>query len=192
MQTHEEQRRQAAATLASKVAMMREVLTKKLNDLSMTLSVKQAALAAATQTGDTGLSGALYTELAALAHDEREAETQLGILLKSPETIADQLTAAGLGMRIDLVEERRPDRPEHSWLALALTLLVIGTGALAGSALFLGAFDSRVHDTDDVARLGLPVLGHVPGFPGDRVGSLRSRGARRAPVPWYLRWRSRP
>ena len=76
-------------------------------------------------------------------------------------------------------------------LPLALTLLVVGSGALVGAMLFLGAFDPRVHDTDDVARLGFPVLGHVPGFPGDQVGSLRSRGARRARVPWYLRWRSR-
>ena len=77
-------------------------------------------------------------------------------------------------------------------MVLVMILLVVGTGALVGSALFLGAFDSRVHDTDDVARLGLPVLGHVPGFPGDQVGSLRSRGARRNHVPWFLRWRSRP
>jgi hypothetical protein len=73
-----------------------------------------------------------------------------------------------------------------------MTLIIIGTGALVGATLFLGAFDPRVHDTDDVARRGLPVLGHVPGFSGDRVGSLRARGARRARVPWYLRWRSRP
>ena len=54
----------------------------------------------------------------------------------------------------------------------------------------LGAFDSRVHDTDDVERLGLPVLGHVPGFAGDHVGSLEARGVLRARVPSFLRWRS--
>ena len=54
----------------------------------------------------------------------------------------------------------------------------------------IGAFDSRVHDVEDVARLDLPVLGHVPGFPGDNVGSLEARGALRARVPSFLRWRS--
>jgi len=192
METHEEQRRLVAAALAAKVEMMRAELDKKLGDLAATLAVKQAALVTATQQGDTRLAAALYTELTSLAHDQKTAEDQLTSILKSPEAIADQLTAAGLGIRIDLVEERRPDRAEQSWLALAITLIVIGTGALFGSALVFGAFDSRVHDLDDVARLGLPVLGHVPGFPGDRVGSLRERGARRARVPWFSRWRSRP
>lgn len=192
IETHEQQRRMIAAALSGKIAMMRETLDKRLSELTAILSVKQAALATATQAGDSRLAAALFTELISLAHDQQVAEDQLSVILKSPEAMADQLTAAGLGMRIDIVEERRPERPEQSWLPLALTLMVVGTGALFGAVLFLGAFDPRVHDTDDVARLGLPVLGHVPGFPGDTVGSLRSRGARRARVPWYLRWRSRP
>jgi hypothetical protein len=71
-----------------------------------------------------------------------------------------------------------------------MVAVVVGTGSLLGSALLLGAFDSRVHDTDDVARLGLPVLGHIPGFAGDNVGSMQARGAARARVPSFLRWRS--
>jgi hypothetical protein len=192
IETHEEQRRQLAAQLATKIAMLREELSKKLSDISMAVSIKQTALAAATRAGDTRLAATLYIELAALAQEEKDAEVKLSQVIKSPDTVADRLTAAGLGMRLDVVEERRPDRPEQSWLTLVLTLSVVGAGALVGAALFLGAFDSRVHDTDDVARLGLPVLGHVPGFPGDQVGSLRSRGARRNHVPWFLRWRSRP
>lgn len=190
-ETHEEKRQEIAAALAGKVEMMREALAKRLSELEMTLSVKQMALATATKRGDVGLAAVLHTELTSLASEEKDAEDKLSVILKSPEAVADQITAAGLGMRIDLVEERRPDRPEQSWLVLAVTLFVIGAGSLLGAALFLGAFDSRVHDTDDVARLSLPVLGHVPGFPGDRVGSLRSRGARRRRVPWFLRWRSR-
>jgi hypothetical protein len=192
IQTHEEERQKVATALSAKVAMMREALSKKLSELGTVLSVTQAALAEATRAGDARLAAALYTELNSIARAEKDAEDQLSVILKSPEAVADQLTAAGLGIRIDLVEERRPERSEQSWLALAITLFIIGTGALVGATLFLGAFDPRVHDTDDVARLNLPVLGHVPGFPGDRVGSLRERGARRARVPWYLRWRSRP
>jgi hypothetical protein len=192
IQTHEEKRREIAAALASKVAMIREGLTKQLHELSESLSVKQSALALATKEGDARLAAALYTEISDLARQEKAAEDQLALIRKSPEAVADQVTAAGLGIQLDIVEERRPDRPEQSWLSLAVTLIIIGSGALFGSALLLGAFDPRVHDTDDVARLNMLVLGHVPGFPGDRVGSLRSRGALRARVPWYLRWRSRP
>jgi hypothetical protein len=47
-----------------------------------------------------------------------------------------------------------------------------------------------VHDVDDVERLGLPVLGHVPGFPGDRVGSLEARSVQRTRIPLFRRWRS--
>ena len=55
-------------------------------------------------------------------------------------------------------------------------------------SLFVGAFDSRVHDLDDVARLGIPIVGHIPRFPGDRVGSLRERGVKRRGVA--LSWRA--
>jgi hypothetical protein len=44
--------------------------------------------------------------------------------------------------------------------------------------LFVGAFDSRIHDREDAERIGVPVLGHLPSFPGDQVGSLRARGVR--------------
>ena len=73
---------------------------------------------------------------------------------------------------------------------IAMIAVVVGVGSLLGAALVLGAFDSRVHDTDDIARLGLPVLGHVPGFPGDALGSLEARGVQRGRVPLFRRWRS--
>jgi hypothetical protein len=192
IESHEEQRRLLAGQLAIKISMLREELSKKLQEMEGSVSAKQSALAAAQKEGDTRMVATLYTELAALAADQKDAEVKLTQVITSPDTVADQMTSAGLGMRIDLVEERRPDRPEQSWLPLVLTLLVVGAGSLFGAALFIGAFDPRVHDLDDVSRLGLPVLGHVPGFPGDRVGSLQSRGARPRHVPWYLRWRSRP
>ena len=33
---------------------------------------------------------------------------------------------------------------------------------LLGASLVVGSFDTRIHDIEDVRRLGLPVLGHVP------------------------------
>ena len=44
-------------------------------------------------------------------------------------------------------------------------------------ALGVGAFDQRLHDSEDVQRLGLAVVGHVPPFAGDEVGSLKARQA---------------
>lgn len=192
IESHEEQRRLLAGQLALKISMLHDELIKRLREIELEVSVKQTALATATRDGDSGLAGTLYTELAALAQDQKGAEVKLSQIVKSPDAVADQLTEAGLGMRLDQVDEQRPDRPEQSWLPLVLTLVIVGAGTLFGAALFFGAFDSRVHDLDDLVRLGLPVLGHVPGFQGDRVGSLESRGARQAHVPWFLRWRSRP
>ena len=92
-------------------------------------------------------------------------------------------------LTLAVVDESRPERPTHSGLILVMVAAVVGTGALLGSALLLGAFDSRVHEPDDVARLGLPMLGHVPGFAGDNVGSMRTRSAAPSRVPSFQRWR---
>jgi len=189
--SHEERRRLITTTLAAEINLARTTLTRKLSSISSELPEKQAALTAATQQGDTASAAGLMTDIASLVEEEKTAEDRLSAIVRSPDTIADQFTAAGLDLRIDLVEERRPDRQEQSPMVPVMILLVVGTGALIGAAMCLGAFDSRVHDTDDVTRLGLPVLGYVPGFPGDDVGSLRTRGARRGRVPWFLRWRSR-
>lgn len=42
-------------------------------------------------------------------------------------------------------------------------------------AIFIGAFDPRIRNTEDVERIGLPVIGHVPSFHGDRSGALLDR-----------------
>lgn len=73
---------------------------------------------------------------------------------------------------------------------MVLIAVVVTFAVFLGMAMIFGAFDSRVHDTEDIERLNLPVLGHLPGFPGDHVGSLEGRGAARARVPWFSRWRS--
>ncbi len=44
-------------------------------------------------------------------------------------------------------------------------------------AIWFGTFDSKIHELEDVTRLGMPIVGHIPAFKGDRVGSLKDRGA---------------
>lgn len=188
--THEKRRREVAGVLAREVKMMGETMARRLADISTAMTVKHAALLDARKQKNSGLVAALDVELAALEKEEKRTSDQLALITASPEAVADQVTRAGLGTTLEVVEERRPRRPEGTGLVLAMIIVVVGTGALLGAALVIGSFDSRVHDTDDVTRLGLPVLGHVPGFPGDDVGSLEARGAVRARVPSFLRWRS--
>ena len=188
--TAQEQRLQLNTQLAKDIEATREGLTKRLGTLTKVSAEKQAALVRAHQQHEEGLAQAIDLELAELDHEAKSAEKELSDIAVSRDAIADRIAAAGLDTNIGIVEEHRPERPEHRGFLIAMIGVVIGVGSLLGSALLIGAFDSRVHDADDVGRLGLPVLGHVPGFSGDDVGSLRTRGVPRARVPFITRWRS--
>jgi capsular polysaccharide biosynthesis protein len=190
IKSHEEQRRKVSKALAQEIATMREVIDAKLEALSSELAEKTAALDEARRVGRNQLAATLLVEVATVERDQKRVAAQAKQIAASPDANADRVTAAGLDVSIEVVDQRRPDRPEKSGFLLAMLFVVVGTGATVGSTMLIGAFDSRVHDTDDVTRLGLPILGHVPGFPGDHVGSLEARGAARARVPSFLRWRS--
>jgi capsular polysaccharide biosynthesis protein len=184
------ERQKRSDKLSSQVAVLRDAINNKLDKIVNEMASKQAAVDEANRRGRPELAGVLRIDLAALEHERKATEDRLGQIAASHEELASEITAAGLDMSLSIVEEYRPERPTRSNFVLVMIAAVIGTGALVGSALVLGAFDSRVHDTDDVARLGLPVLGHVPGFAGDRVGSMQTRSAARARVPSFQRWRS--
>jgi hypothetical protein len=190
IRTHEEQRRKLAVALSSEVTLMRETIQERLEALSNEILTKNAALYEARRVQNNRLASALIVSLATLASDQKRAAQRLREIDASPDATADRVTAAGFDMQLAIVDSVRPERQEQSGMALAMVIAVIGVGSLIGSALVLGAFDVRVHDVDDVARLHLPVLGHLPGFPGDHVGSLQARGALRRRVPSFRKWRS--
>ncbi len=188
--SHDAQRRIVTGQLAAELDAFREQLLLKVDESAAEMTQKEDALAKAKRAGDNQLAATLIVELTNLTYQRKEYEKEFKAVDLSPELFADQLTDAKLDISINVVDQVRPEKVEQSGMILAMIIAVIGTGAFLGSALVLGAFDSRVHETDDVTRLGLPVLGHVPRFPGDQVGSLRARGAARRRVPWLLRWRS--
>jgi hypothetical protein len=180
-----------ATHIAKDVSAMRESMQKRMTELERELTVAQVERTKAREAGKTGLAQAIDLRIAEIAHDQKEVEKNLSNVLTSQDAIADRIAEAGLDLVVEIVSERRPNRPESKGMVVVMIAVVIGVGAFLGAALVLGAFDSRVHDVDDVLRLGLPVLGHVPGFPGDRLGSLEARGVQRGRVPSFLRWRSR-
>ncbi len=188
--THDAQRRKLSGELASQVATMRSTVSDRLDELSATLAQKQQGLNEAERTNNRELAGSLVVEVATLNIEIKRGAEQLKAIDASPDALADRVTEARLDTTITIVDQFKPERVEQSGMVLAMIIAVIGIGSLLGVSLVLGAFDSRVHDVDDVTRLGLPVLGHVPGFPGDQVGSLQARGVSRARVPLLLRWRS--
>ncbi len=119
--------------------------------------------------------------------DTARVRKQLDATVTSVDSMADKVEEAGLDTSLTIVDEHKPEVAGTRGFVLVLVLSFVGICALFASALIVGAFDSRIHEGDDVARLGLPLLGHVPGFAGDDVGSLRSRGVRRRRVTSFYR-----
>lgn len=188
IRTHDAEKMKLTGALSAQVQLMRETVEGELAMLAQRISEKQAAIALAQQQGTPGVAAAVMVELAALDARHEALETQLSQITTSRDLVADQISAAGLDITLEVVGETRPDRPATSTFALVLVMCVVASGALLASAMVVSTFDSRVHDPDDVARLGLPVLGHVPAFAGDRIGSLGSRGAGRTSSrtrPWH-------
>jgi hypothetical protein len=190
IETSAAQRQKLGDAVTQQVTALRDATVKKLDGLADDIVQKQAAIDAAVQQRRPDIAAMLRIDRAALEKERLTTQEQLARIAASPEGLAAEIAEAGQDMSLSIVEEHRPERPTHSGFVLIMVAFVVGTGALVGAATLLGAFDSRVHDTDDVARLGLPVLGHIPGFAGDNVGSMLSRGAVRARVPSFLRWRS--
>ena len=190
MATHDTQRKKVMGDLANDLEKFRDQMVIKLDELDAELLQKQSDLEMAKKLGDHEAAAGLFVDIANISQQRKARAQNLKAIDLSPDALADEVAEAKLDITITLVDQVRPEKIEQSWMILAMIIAVIGTGAVLGSALVLGAFDARVHDTDDVSRLGLPVLGHVPGFQGDHVGSLDARGAARRRVPSFLRWRS--
>jgi capsular polysaccharide biosynthesis protein len=191
IETSEERQREVAGKLAADIAALRAGLARRLDDLAAEHAQDVTELVAAERAGKPGVVSALNVAIAEIEHQQAKLEQEQSAVVTSRDADADAIAAAGLDMSVKVVEEHAPEPNEHASFVLILVLVVVGLGALAGSALVFGAFDARLHDLDDLERLGIPVLGHVPAFPGDHVGSLASRGALSRGVPSSKRWRQR-
>jgi capsular polysaccharide biosynthesis protein len=185
-----EKRLKLAKTASADIAALRDALQQRMADLERERTERMIAQTKAKSEGKIGVSQAIQMRLIEIDQVQKETEKSLSSIAVSPEALADRIAEAGLDLVVEIASERRPARPESKGLLIVMIAVVVGVGSLIGASLVLGAFDSRVHDTDDIARLGLPVLGHVPGFPGDRLGSLEARGVQGGRVPSYSRWRS--
>ncbi|MGE0547925.1 MAG: hypothetical protein AB7O24_25565 [Kofleriaceae bacterium] len=189
IETHIARKQRMAEQVSNEVTRLRSGFQRQVESLEDNLVAKRSDLAIAKLHSDAKASATLSVDIAALEYELKRAQEQLSKLVGTSDEVADQASMAGLGTTLEIVEQRRPGRPAHAQFVFIMVMVVVGTFALIGSAMIVGAFDTRVHDTDDVERLGLPILGHVPGFAGDHVGSMDRRGAGRRRVPSFLRWR---
>lgn len=150
-----------------------------------------AELAAAEERGDTGAAAVARMHASQLAADVARAEEQFFAIeaTTTAEALQAAVTEAGMAIDIQVVDERKPPKIERSGVVLFGTGLVALCIFLPLAGVVIGAFDTRVHDLDDVGRLDLTPLGHLPGFPGDKIGALRDRGVPRRRVPSWVPWR---
>jgi hypothetical protein len=148
-------------------------------------------LAEAEARGDAGAAAIARMRASELTLDLTRAEEQFFTVeaTTTNEALQAAVTAAGMAIDIQVVDERKPPKIERSSVVLFGTALVALCIFLPLAGVLIGAFDTRVHDLDDVERLDLTPLGHLPGFPGDQVGALRDRGVPRRRVPSWVPWR---
>ena len=189
IETANERRADQTKKLADDIAALRAQLEQRLTQIDREMTRDEHDVQVARAAGRQDRAETLDLELAQLRNEQKTANHSLSGINGSRDATADQIDAAGLDVNLEVVDEHRPRESDHRSFVLAIVICVIAFGAALGSALLVGAFDPRVHDTDDIERLGLTVLGHLPGFPGDQVGSLEARGVSRRRVPSFTRWR---
>ncbi len=152
---------------------------------------EEAALAAAERIGTPGPIAVHRMRAAELAVAVVRAEESFYAIEQNStvEALQAAVTAAGLALELTIVDDRRPERAERSLVLLIGVGLVALCMFLPLAGIVIGAFDVRVHDLDDVGRLELATLGHLPGFRGDQVGALRDRGVGDRRMPSWWPWR---
>jgi hypothetical protein len=106
----------------------------------------------------------------------REREVKSLEERRDADRLRAQVARYQLTTRFEVVEPPRPaalvgGKTEKLVMLGGIAFLML----LPLAAMAVGSWDSRVVHAADLRRLGIEPLGHVPGFPGDEVGSLDER-----------------
>lgn len=155
-----------------------EAAVARLDAIQNQLVNKQLAMADARREGKQDEVASLRVDINRLTGELDDQAKLVGQMRvnKARAELRHALDAGHLNMQYQIVDERPPPPPEEGKaIRLAMIALAVFLILLPLCAVGVGAFDSRIHDPEDVQRLGLEVVGHVPRFAGFEVGSLRSR-----------------
>ena len=181
MRPRPRQEHAASAALAHQTADIATRAQADASALDRQIGTTGLALSQARAAHDDERAQTLRAELSLLAARQHQARIKLAALeagVRSDRLRADAI-AGGLGLNLQVVSARPPGHEVGQGVRLGLIALVLFALFLPSAAILVGAFDPRIHDQDDVSRLGFTAVGHLPGFAGDRIGSLRARGVKR-------------
>jgi hypothetical protein len=144
------------------------------------ISAIMTELAEAELTGDGVGAAMARVKIASLAKIQlREAQVMTNLRRDVEQLDVNRRAEENnMGLVFELAGQVRPvPKPPPGPFMLGLVGLVCFCIFVPVCAIGLGTIDSRIHELEDVRRLGMPALGHIPSFSGDSVGSLSQRGA---------------
>ncbi|MBK8479893.1 MAG: hypothetical protein IPL40_01770 [Proteobacteria bacterium] len=139
---------------------------------------QRAAVQYELTQGDSAGSGARRIALAQLDQAIARADMRLE-RLRDDSSVGDlrtRLERRGMLLHFDLVDWSRSaedELPRNARLALIGVFCFLFLLPVVGLA--VAAFDARVYGEEDIRRLGLEPLGHVPSFAADELGTLSER-----------------
>lgn len=190
VKTSQERAAEEAQALADDVERALEQLRARATETNRAMLDSRSALAEAKASGDPEKIAEQSVRYEEAEAQWRRADTALEETSKvaAIEATAEALQKAGLGVEARITDRKNAGALVDLRTSMAIAVIFVFFGSLIAISLLVAAFDSRIHDAEDVSRLGLPVLGQVPDFPGQTMGSLRQRGVRRHRVPSFLRW----
>jgi hypothetical protein len=115
--------------------------------------------------------------IATLQAQIKRDQDRLSLIQKARAQVSFRRTVEEkqLGLRIQVIDRAPPpprEGSERRLIALAIAGFLLG---LPIAGFLVGAFDPRIYELADLRRLDTPILDHIPGFPGYRVGGLRNR-----------------
>ena len=140
----------------------------------------QHAVTRATEAGDKLLAAKSQVTVDLLTFQLEAEQKRLLDIRRGRDKYIDklQIEEANLAVVWELAWENIPKVfPPPGPIRLTMLAVILFCILVPACAIGFGTIDSKVHEQEDVSRLGLPTLGHLPAFEGDKVGSLRDRGA---------------
>jgi len=180
IQTESQRRSGESGDLAALAGTALDRASEALERRQLDLADRQRALASARKRHDDDEAAALQVEISRLG---KEINVNTDAVRKARESkrradLNFAMDQRGMGLVFQIVDERPPPPPpdpREVAIQMAMLSLVCFLFFLPLCAVGIGAFDQRLHDREDIQRLGLPVVGHVPPFAGHRLGSMKAR-----------------